>query len=46
MKGKNNELIIKNVWNGQTSAEKSKDNFLELRLVCGPVWVSIREVSF
>ena len=33
MKGKNNELIIKNVWNRQTLAEKSKDNFLVLRLV-------------
>ena len=32
MKGENIELIIENVWNRQTLAGKSRENFLVLRL--------------
>ena len=32
LKGKNIELIIENVWNRETLAEKSRENFLVLRL--------------
>ena len=32
LKGENIELIIENVWNRETLAEKSRENFLVLRL--------------